>query len=474
MTMFAILCTILNNEYVVGDVVDVATVCSNKLFAKEGYIYGVEERVYEYLGLLSNNKMKKPFVKYSRKTGKIEILHKIESLIDMGKDITIIPNLTQLEKQFEYVNSLIEQHRSSAIAKVNMEALQTNWEVGQYISQQLKSAHWGAKVVSDLADYLKRMNPRRKGYGKRNLYNMVSFYETYSSESFLGFIGNLHLDDLVQLPLSQLKAHGQNEIVQSVTAQSEGGAIVQSTPAQFELPFPAILAITSFTNHIEILNRCKSNEERVFYMLYSYRERLKSRELRRCIVSQTYSTLLDKDKMLSPQLLRDYPRSEYLLKDKAVVDFLGLPAKHNEHQLHKGLLEHMKEFILELGKDFLFVDSEYGVQVGGSTKRIDLLFYHRALQCLVAIELKAVDFRPEFVGKMDMYLEALDRDVKRDNENPSIGIILRPSADRSMVEYTLSRSLSPTMVAEYQRKLIPQEVMRKSLEEYCSFIKDNQ
>lgn len=392
----------------------------------------------------------------------------------MEKDITIIPNLTQLEKQFEYVNSLIEQHRSSAIAKVNMEALQTNWEVGQYISQQLKSAHWGAKVVSDLADYLKRMNPRRKGYGKRNLYNMVSFYETYSSESFLGFIGNLQLDDLVQLPLSQLKAHAQNEIVQSVTAQSEGGAIVQSTPAQFKLPFPAILAITSFTNHIEILNRCKSNEERVFYMLYSYRERLKSRELRRCIVSQTYSTLLDKDKMLSPQLLRDYPRSEYLLKDKAVVDFLGLPAKHNEHQLHKGLLEHMKEFILELGKDFLFVDSEYGVQVGGSTKRIDLLFYHRALQCLVAIELKAVDFRPEFVGKMDMYLEALDRDVKRDNENPSIGIILCPSADRSMVEYTLSRSLSPTMVAEYQRKLIPQEVMRKSLEEYCSFIKDNQ
>jgi predicted nuclease of restriction endonuclease-like (RecB) superfamily len=392
----------------------------------------------------------------------------------MEKDLTITPNLTQLEKQFEYVNSLIEQHRSSAIAKVNMEALQTNWEVGQYISQQLKSAHWGAKVVSDLADYLKRMNPRRKGYGKRNLYNMVSFYETYSSESFLGFIGNLHLDDLVQLPLSQLKAHGQNEIVQSVTAQSEGGAIVQSTPAQFELPFPAILAITSFTNHIEILNRCKSNEERVFYMLYSYHERLKSRELRRCIVSQTYSTLLDKDKMLSPQLLRDYPRSEYLLKDKAVVDFLGLPAKHNEHQLHKGLLEHMKEFILELGKDFLFVDSEYGVQVGGSTKRIDLLFYHRALQCLVAIELKAVDFRPEFVGKMDMYLEALDRDVKRDNENPSIGIILCPSADRSMVEYTLSRSLSPTMVAEYQRKLIPQEVMRKSLEEYCSFIKDNQ
>lgn len=392
----------------------------------------------------------------------------------MSKAIPTIPNLTKLEQQFEYVNSLIERHRSSAIAKVNMEALLTNWEVGQYISQQLKSAQWGAKVVSELADYLKRMNPRRKGYSKRNLYNMVGFYETYSSESFLGFIDTLHLDKLVQLPIAQSVAQRQNEIVQSVTAQNEDAVIVQSATAQFALPFPAVLAVTSFTNHIEILNRCKSNEERVFYMLYSYRESLKLRELRRCIVNQTYSTLLDKEKMLSPQLLRDYPSSEYLLKDKALVDFLGLPAKHNEHHLHKGLLEHMKEFILELGKDFLFVDNEYGVQVGGSTKRIDLLFYHRALQCLVAIELKAVGFQPEFVGKMDMYLEALDRDVKRDNENPSIGIILCPSADRSMVEYTLSRSLSPTMVAEYQRKLIPQEVMRKSLEEYCSFIKDNQ
>ena len=145
--------------------------------------------------------------------------------MNMERDITIIPNPTELEQQFEYVNSLIEQHRSSAIAKVNMESLLTNWEVGQYISQQLKSARWGAKVVSELADYLKRTNPRRKGYGKRNLYNMVSFYETYGSESFLGFIDSLHLDNLVQLPIAQLGAYGQNEIV-------------QSAPAQFELPFP--------------------------------------------------------------------------------------------------------------------------------------------------------------------------------------------------------------------------------------------
>ena len=383
----------------------------------------------------------------------------------MKQEITIIPNQIELEKQFEYVNSIIEQHRSSAIAKVNTEALQTNWEIGQYISMQLKSSVWGAKVVSDLADYLKRQNPKRRGFGKRHLYNMVKFYETYSREEFANIINGLKLSEIVQSGIAQLDDKHQK------------GEIVQLSIAQFEetfSPMPQLLTLVPFTGHLEIMNRCRSDEERIFYMLYASHQRLKTEELRRCIVNQTNSSLMEKEKMLSPKMFAEYPNAEFILKDKAFVDFLNLPVKHNEHHLHKGLLEHMKEFILELGKDFLFVDSEYGVEVGGSTKRIDLLFYHRALQCLVAIELKAVDFQPEFVGKMDMYLEALDRDVKRDNENPSIGIILCPSADRSMVEYTLSRSLSPTMIAEYQRKLIPLEVMRKSLEEYCTFLKGNQ
>ena len=365
----------------------------------------------------------------------------------MEQDVRVIPNQTELEKQFEFINTLIEQHRSSAITKVNTEALLTNWEVGQYIFIQLNSSRWGTKVVSDLADYLKRQNPKRRGFGKRHLYNMVKFYETYSQTEFITIASQLRLCEIVQLPIAQYK-------IETVT-------------------MPNVLQLVPFTSHLEIMNRCRTNEERIFYMLYAAHQKLKTEELRRCIINQTYSSLMDKDKMLSPKMIAEYPNTEFILKDKAFIDFLNLPTKHNEHHLHKGLLEHMKEFILELGKDFLFIDSEYGVQVGGSTKRIDLLFYHRALQCLVAVELKAVDFQPEFVGKMDMYLEALDRDVKRDNENPSIGIILCPSADRSMVEYTLSRSLSPTMVAEYQRKLIPLEVMKKSLEEYCSFLQES-
>ena len=384
----------------------------------------------------------------------------------MADNITIAPNQAELERQFAFVNSMIERYRSSAISMVNTAALQMNWEIGQYISMQLKSARWGTKIVSDLADYLKRINPKQRGFGKRHLYNMVKFYDTYSAKPFLNTLSNLHLPEFAQSRIAQLETHSKsvtNEIVQLGIAQLEEDL----------QPLPKLLSIIPFTSHIEIMNRCRSDEERIFYMLYARHQGLKTEELRRCIVNQTFSSLMDKEKMLSPKLLDEYPQSEFMLKDKAIVDFLNLPQEHNEHHLHKGLLEHMKAFILELGKDFLFIESEFGVQVGGSTKRIDLLFFHRALQCLVAIELKAVDFQPEFVGKMDMYLEALDRDVKRDNENPSIGIILCPSADKSMVEYTLSRSLSPTMIAEYQRKLIPQQVMKKSLEEYCSFLQEN-
>lgn len=382
------------------------------------------------------------------------------------KTVRIIPsNPDDFERQFAYVDSIINKHRTTAIATVNMESLLTAWEVGQYISIQLKSSHWGSKVVSELADYLKRQNPKRRGFGKRNLYNMVKFFDTYNTVEFARITQKSKISEFVQLETAQIGSMEEsNEIVQLPTAQLS---------VQTMVLMPNILALTTFTNHVEIFNRCNSYEESVFYMLYAHHQRLKTEELRRCIVTQTHVALLGKEKMMSPKLRDSYPNIDFVLKDKAVVDFLNLPQKHNEHHLHKGLIEHMKEFILELGKDFLFVDSEYAVQVGGSTKRIDLLFYHRALQCLVAIELKAVDFEPEFVGKMDMYLEALDRDVKRDNENPSIGIILCPSADRSMVEYTLSRSLSPTMVTEYRRKLIPQEVMQKSLDEYCSYLGTN-
>lgn len=125
----------------------------------------------------------------------------------------------------------------------------------------------------------------------------------------------------------------------------------------------------------------------------------------------------------------------------------------------------MKDFILELGKDFTFIDEEYRVQVGGDDFRIDLLFFHRGLQCLVAIELKIGKFKPEYVSKLDFYLEALDRQVKKENENPSVGLLLCATKNDEVVEYSMSRTMSPMMVSEYQLQLPEKEVLQKKLQE---------
>ena len=156
-----------------------------------------------------------------------------------------------------------------------------------------------------------------------------------------------------------------------------------------------------------------------------------------------------------------------MFKDTLFLYFLGLPKKHSEGKLKNGLIDHMKQFILELGKDFIFMNQEYPLTVGASIYRADLLFFHRWLQALVAVELKKTKFHPRDLGQLEFYLEALDRDVKRSNENPSIGIVLCPEADRVVVEYTMSRSMSPTMIAEYKRILIPQERMQEQLNEFC-------
>ena len=215
--------------------------------------------------------------------------------------------------------------------------------------------------------------------------------------------------------------------------------------------------------------RCRSSEERLFYILYAHKENLKNKELQRAISTQTYETLLRRKINLSKGLLETYPDSPIMFKDTYFVDFLNLPKKHNELHLKHGLIEHMKQFILELGKDFIFMDQEYCLTVGASSFKADLLFFHRGLQALVAVELKKTKFHPRDLGQLEFYLEALDRDVKRSNENPSIGIILCPDADKVVVEYAMSRSMSPTMIAEYKRILIPQEQMQQQLREFCQF-----
>ena len=370
-----------------------------------------------------------------------------------------------MEQQFGEVVDIILQHKSRASKVVNEELLLTAWHVGGYVSAKLKSEEWGSKVVSQLSEYIRSQHPDIKGYGRSSIYNMVLFYDEYSSETFTSTVERYLNSEFVQPRIGQIET--------SVFLSSqETSAIVQAASAQIVQPLagqmPKILELTTFTNHIEILCRCKSNEERLFYILYANKERLVKRELQRCISNQTYSTLLGSKNNMSKGLLETYPNAPIMFKDTLFVDFLNLPKKHSEAKLKKGLVENMKQFILELGKDFISMDQEYRLQVGSSTYKADLLFYHRGLQALVAVELKKTKFHPRDLGQLEFYLEALDRDVKRSNENPSIGIILCPEADRVVVEYAMSRSMSPTMIAEYKRILIPQERLQQQLDEFCN------
>ena len=371
-----------------------------------------------------------------------------------------------MEQQFGEVIDIILQHKGRASRAVNNELLFTAWYVGGYVSAKLKSEEWGSKVVTQLSEYIRSQRPDIKGYSRRSIYNMVMFYDEYSSETFCATVEKYLNLEFVRPTTAQIEASQQTQetavIVQTASAQ------LQPTSGQM----PQILELTTLSNHIEILCRCKSTEERMFYILYANKEHLSFKEMQRCISNQTYTALLSSKDNMSKGLLNAYPNAPIMFKDTLFVDFLNLPKKHSESKLRKGLVEHMKQFILELGKDFIFMDQEYRLNIGASTFKADLLFFHRGLQALVAVELKKTKFHPRDLGQLEFYLEALDRDVKRSNENPSIGIILCPEADKVVVEYAMSRSMSPTMIAEYKRILIPQERMQQQLNEFCNLFLD--
>ena len=320
----------------------------------------------------------------------------------------------RLDKQFSEVVRMIHDARFNAIRHVNAELIKLYGNVGKYVSKKLATAEWGDAVIDRLVNYIQSKHPEFKGFTRRGLYRMRQFYETYKDYAFVS---------------------------------------------------PLVTQI-SWTNHLIILSKTKSMAEKEFYIRLSVKENYSKRELGRQIDSGYYErAMISKEKVSSAvtQLPRD---AVDVFKDTYVLDFLNLPEPHSESDLQKNIVANLRNFILEFGKDFTFVGQEYRLQVGKNDYFVDLLFFHRGLRCLVMIELKIDDFKPEYMGKLNFYLEALDRDVRKPGENPSVGIILCKSKDDEVVEYTLSRNLSPALVSEYKTKLIPKKVLKKKLHEY--------
>ena len=326
----------------------------------------------------------------------------------------VMVELTSYNEQFEKIVNIIESAKERAYRKVNEELILMYWDVGEYISKQSERTEYGDAFVQKLADFFVENYPDLKGFNRRGLYRMKQFYELYKD----------------------------NEKVSTLLTQ------------------------LSWSNHLKIMSACKSMEERIFYMNMCIKEKYSARELARQIDSGYYERYMLSQKPLTPAINESKQATGNIFLDNYVLDFLNLPAEVSEHDLQKSIIQNLKDFILEIGKDFTFIGEEYRVQVGNHDYYIDLLFYHRGLSCLVAFELKIGEFKPEYVGKMNLYLEALDREVKKENENPSVGVILCASKDDEVVEFALSRSLSPTMVSEYNLKLIDKKLLQRKLKEY--------
>ncbi|MBQ9636353.1 MAG: DUF1016 family protein [Prevotella sp.] len=365
-------------------------------------------------------------------------------------------NVTSLKykDEFETIYGIISAHKKRAMRAVHHESICMLWEVGGYVSDRLKRSAWGDGVVRMLAEYIHTKSPKAKGWSYRTIYKMVQFYDTYSSESFRNIVNHYGMQGF-------LSGKGQNELA----AKDE--VIVPIESAQI----PLVLFSTGWSNHQLIMSQCKTDEQRLFYMLYAGREQLEYKELQRALKTDAMSTLLGSKDVQSEMMRRQYPQSGVLFKDTIYLEMFGLPVKHKESKLRKEIIAHMKDFILEMGKDFLFIDEEHRVTVGSKTFKVDLLFYHRLLQCMVAIELKTTEFHPKDLGQLEFYLEALDQEERRSNENPSIGIILCKEADMEVVRFALNRSMSPTMVALYKEQLQVGSVIQRSLVEFCKFLK---
>ena len=320
-----------------------------------------------------------------------------------------------IKTEFTEVVNLIKQSRYKALQAVNSELINLYWQIGEYICNRVESEGWGKSVVVQLAEYLQMNEPDLKGFSDKNLWRMKQFYETYKDAPKLS----------------------------------------------------PLLREISWSNNLAIMARCKTIEEKEFYLRLSANEKYSFRELERQINTGVFERTMLGNQKLSTVLREFNADVANVFKDKYVFEFLDLPEEHSESDLERALVENFKDFILEIGKGFAYLGRQYRLQVGNHDYYLDLLFYQRDLQCLVNFELKIKEFKPEYLGKLNFYLEALDRDVKKAHENPSIGILLCKGKDATVVEYALARNVSPALIADYETKLPDKKLLQAKIEEFA-------
>ncbi len=345
------------------------------------------------------------------------------------------------EAQFGEIVKHIKLSHNAAIRSVNVQLINLYWQVGEYIHRKIKEAQWGEKTLIGLAQYIATTHPELKGFNRVGLYRMRQFYLAYSYD----------IDNYVE---SEKLYHADNQ----------RDIIVSSSMTQFTDIRNTMIVKVTWTHHL-LLMALKTPEERKFYLQLVIDENYSVKELERQVRSGVYERVKISKLTMPENLRQHHPLATAAFKDSYVFEFLNLPKEHKELDLQRALNLRIKAFVLELGRDFLFMEEQFRVQVGNVDFFIDLLFYHRKLRCMVAFELKVGEFKPEYLKKLSFYLEALDRDVKNEDENPSVGILLCQEKNAQIVEYSINRELSPILIAEYSTILPNKEMLKQKFTE---------
>ena len=323
----------------------------------------------------------------------------------------------ELTSKKEYKNFLeelvsqITRSRHDVYQTINRQLVDIYLYIGKSIYEKVELAKWGAGIVQKLSSDLQKEFPDMKGFSAQNLWRMKELYETYKdNEKLSPLVRELH-----------------------------------------------------WTHNVIILHSTNTEEEKEFYLKTCISEKWTRRELERQIDSSLYERFMlsRKTDHLVPKTKNKEQLSQ--LKDEYILDFLGLKDDFSEKDLRKAIIQNLKQFFLEFGKYFTFVGEEFSINVGKENFRVDLLFYHRLLHCLVAVDLKIGKFKPEYLGKMQFYLSALDEKVKLDQENPSVGLILCKSKDEEVVRIAMSKAISPMKVSTYRTKIIDRKLLQQKL-----------
>ncbi|HIU74740.1 MAG TPA: DUF1016 family protein [Candidatus Pelethocola excrementipullorum] len=297
------------------------------------------------------------------------------------------------------VKALIQKKQFQTIKQINAETINLYWEIGEEIYRQQEEKGWGKAIVQVLSKELQKEFPGAKGYSAANLWRMRNFYLNYRDSEKLA---------------------------------------------------PLVREI-SWSNNIVIMEKCKDDLQREFYIQMTIRYGWTKRILTNFIEAQTYEKYLLNQTNFDLTLPEERrSQAKLAVKDEYTFDFAELSPEYSEHELELQLVNHIRAFLIEMGGDFTFVGNQYHLVVGSKDLYIDLLLFHRRLRSLIAIELKIGEFEAEYAGKMQLYLTVLDEQVKLPEENPFIGIIICKSKDKTFVEYALKQSNVPIGVATYQ------------------------